>query len=193
MVEIEPLRASALYRTAAAQLDAFRTEAQRAERRIRDIQITRYAASEDGRDEREPVDAIVAAQKLMAGDDAVLPTDLDREEVNLRRRLAVLSPAIRAQRERIEKIRDELSFQAALKLKRRHQASREAILEAARGLAATIEAERAVRLELLDAGLNAVDHVLPPSSLAAGVALGSEIDFDSQISRFRRLIEEDRP
>jgi hypothetical protein len=45
-------------------------------------------------------------------------------------------------------------------------------------------------MEMFNGGYLAMEHILPPPGLAAGIMLGSEADFDSQISRYRRWLSE---
>jgi hypothetical protein len=90
----------------------------------------------------------------------------------------------------VDGIRDELSSEVAQRLKASH---RELVLRQYRSLqvlAAATDAERAFHRSITDAGYIFRHDVLVAPTLRSALLVGSESDFDSEVSRTRRLLEE---
>ncbi|MFZ1905221.1 MAG: hypothetical protein WAU56_07500 [Steroidobacteraceae bacterium] len=103
---------------------------------------------------------------------------------------AVVREAICAQHAIVEAIRGDLSADVARDVRTAH---RELVLtqyRAAQQFAAAIDAERELRRSITGAGYTWRDDLLPAPTMRAALILGSEAEFDSEISRVRRMLEE---
>jgi hypothetical protein len=107
----------------------------------------------------------------------------------IERRIEILRPAIGRQQETVDRIRGELSVEAAKTVQAKHRKALAGILEAARTLVAAATVERAIRGELLDLGFEVVESIVPAPRLATPLILGDENFHDSAIAHYRRQLE----
>jgi hypothetical protein len=98
--------------------------------------------------------------------------------------------AILAQQTVVDGIRNELSGELASRGTPQHRELVLAIYRAAQALAAATDAEREFRRTVVDAGYVWRTDLLPALTMRSALILGSEADWDSEISRARRLLEE---
>ena len=108
----------------------------------------------------------------------------------LEEKIRIIRPAIAKQQEFVDRLRGELSVQAAKLVQDRHRKALVKILDAARGLVAAANAERAIRAELLNNGYEALDAFTPAPRLAAPLALGDENLCDSPLWHFAKQLRE---
>jgi hypothetical protein len=101
-----------------------------------------------------------------------------------------MRPAIGKQQEILDRIRGELSIEAAKMVQAGHRKAMANILDAARALVAAATQERAIRGELLDNGFEVIESILPAPRLAAPLILGDESFPDSAISYFAQQLRE---
>ncbi len=134
-------------------------------------------------------DTSSAAAKLLAGHPVPRAEDRATMRERLHGEIKVLGDALRETGRRMEEIRSAASAEAALQLREEHRAVLRSILDAGVGLAAAVEAERAIQVRLVDAGYAFQFHILPRPCLPGAAALGSAHEWSSQISQYRRLLE----
>jgi hypothetical protein len=120
-----------------------------------------------------------------------LPTKRDTERLTvLADRRVVFDEALRAIDGLIEKLRSEVSAQLHDRLHKAHGAVLIELYRAAQGFARAIAAERQFRAAITGAGYLARPDLTPqPLVAGAGLVLGGETAWESQISEFRRFLE----
>lgn len=126
----------------------------------------------------------------LRGERSGLPDDWRARLAEAREDREILGAAVGAQQEICDRIKALKSAELAERLRDRH---REIVLRLFRGLqevAAAADVERAFFGELLVAGYDYRFDVLPRPTVPAVSMLGSETAHESQISSFRRLLEE---
>jgi hypothetical protein len=159
-------------------------ECVRLSREIEDVQGGLYLRTVD------PRDPIAKALSSIDGTDAADIGDSQARIAAARRKLETLGPAIRAQREVVDKVRRELSIVAAKGLQPDHRRALLELLEAARTLSARAEAEREIRVNLFDRGFTTCDSILPPPMLRGSLVIGDEENSTSDLSIFARQLRE---
>lgn len=102
----------------------------------------------------------------------------------------VIREAIFEQQPIVDALRDELSLEAAQRHAAAYQKLVVATYRAAQTLAAAADAERNFQVDFAAAGYSWRPDVMKGYALRAALILGSEHDFDSEISRARRFFEE---
>ena len=103
---------------------------------------------------------------------------------------AVIHEGIIAQTVVVDSLRDELSTALARRLTDQHRELVLAQYRAAQSLSAATAAEMALRREVTAAGFIWKPELLPAPVLRSALLVGTESDFDSEISRTRRQLEE---
>jgi hypothetical protein len=133
---------------------------------------------------------ITRALETLAGD---APKSLPKPEVRLAalaEKRDILDAGLRAVEERLGELRSEVSYGEALKLQKRHCTLMVAQFRAAQAFTEASEAERSLRVAYTNAGYSPRYDVLPGGQLSAALVLGLESDFSSQISSFRRFLQD---
>jgi hypothetical protein len=183
---LRPIGDDRRYAEAHAKLAKFQDELRRLREAIDRENARWYAA-------QQPAgggDAIEIADRMIDG--RTIPDDQDSPAklAKLERKIEVLRLAIAKQSEIVDRLRGELSVEAARLVQVRHRKALVKILDAARALVAAANAERGIRAELLDLGFEVLDSILPAPRLAAPLILGDENFHDSAIAYFVRQLGE---
>jgi hypothetical protein len=134
------------------------------------------------------------ARALMEGKLVVRSFDRRFVEAKLTEATAeadLLAAAICEQTEIVAAITSKASFAACSALRDRHRALLVEILRAARLFSEAVQAERNMRAAIIAASYSYRADVLPSPLLPAGLQLGSEVDWNSQIAVFRRALEKE--
>jgi hypothetical protein len=134
---------------------------------------------------------VAAAMELLNA--GVRPVRRDRKALiaQLEEDRDLLARAVREQQGVVDGLRDELSAQAAERLKAQHRELVLAQFRAAQQFAAATDALKELqRFVVVEGGYLWRADLLPAPSSRGALVLGSEIDFDSDVSRMRRLLEE---
>ncbi len=108
----------------------------------------------------------------------------------LREKVATLRAGIVVQTPVVDRVNDELSRKVALKVQTEHKSQILAIFRAAQALAAAVDAERATRHAVAELGFAWRQDICRVAIPAGATRLGSERNFDSDISRCRRQLED---
>jgi hypothetical protein len=136
------------------------------------------------------VNAASVFKEVVNGQHLADDRDTQTKLRELEKKIGILRPAIGKQREIVDRIRGELSVEAARLVQDRHRAALAKLLGAARALVAAGTAERAIRGELLEQGYEIIDSIMPAPRLAAPLILGDESFHDSAIAYFKRQLRE---
>jgi hypothetical protein len=148
------------------------------------------AAKQASAPEGAPSEVTAALELLRTG--ARPPRrDVRRVLEQLDRDIATVNEGLVAQKNIVACLKDELSaqVQTARGIKSAWDAIRIAKYRAAQALAAATDDERALWRSIIEAGYTRRDDLLPTPVLRAALVLGSESEFDSEISRARRWLE----
>jgi hypothetical protein len=180
-----PIGENPHFAAAAAKLAEYQSELRGFREAIDRENARWYAAQQPGGDG----DAIEIADRMLDGQNLAADQDTATKLAELEKKIRIIRPAIARQQEVVDRIRGELSVQAAKLVRDRHRKALANIMVAARALVAAANAERAIRGELLNLGFEAPESILPPPQLAAPLILGDESFHDSAISHFRRQLE----
>jgi hypothetical protein len=133
---------------------------------------------------------IARALETLAGDASKSLPKPEARLVTLAEKRDILDAGLRAVEERLGELRGEVSYGEALKLQKRHCALMVAQFRAAQAFTEASEAERSLRVAYTNAGYSPRYDVLPGGQLSAALVLGVESDFSSQISSFRRFLQD---
>jgi hypothetical protein len=144
-----------------------------------------YAAQKPG-----DGDAIETADRMLGGQALADDRDTQTKLRALEKKIEILRPAIAKQQEIVDRLRGELSVEAAKTVQAKHRKASASLLGAGRAMVAAANAERAIRGELLDLGFEVSESILPAPRLAAALILGDESYHDSAISTFARQLRE---
>jgi hypothetical protein len=87
-------------------------------------------------------------------------------------------------------MRGDAAYDQAAALRKHHDALNLRLFRAAQQFAEAAEAERSLRTAFTSAGYPPRYDVLPGLQLSAVLVLGNESDFSSQISSYRRFLED---
>ena len=134
-------------------------------------------------------DALTRAQALLAGESIDFrdgPAKVREAEA----RLSLVDPAIREAGRRVDLVRDKLSNEAAASLRTRHRKALADLYKAALVLGAAGQVERLIRGELIGAGYDWPEAVLPLPRFSIHMQIGDAGWADSPIATFRRQLEE---
>jgi hypothetical protein len=102
----------------------------------------------------------------------------------------VVSEGIGAIRTLIDEMRGDASYEQAKALEKHHGALSLELFRAAQKFAEAAEAERSLRTAFTSAGYSPRFDVLPGPQLGAALVLGSENEFSSQLSSYRRFLQD---
>jgi hypothetical protein len=103
----------------------------------------------------------------------------------------VVDEAIRINAKQIEELRGQVGFEAAKQLQKKHDALCVSLFRASQKLAEAAEAERSLRVAYTSTGFRPRSDLLPaPAILSSILLLGSEADWESQISQYRRFLQQ---
>lgn len=133
--------------------------------------------------------AILAGLAVLAGEPVVPKPGLQEQVQLVDRQLAVLSDACRAQQEIVDAIRDEVSARYAKQIKPRWDAIVLSMYRDAQQLARSTAEFRDLRAKIVRAGITGNSVVLRAPNVRTPLVLGSETDWGSEISTWRRLLE----
>jgi hypothetical protein len=134
--------------------------------------------------------ALAAALGLLKGEDVPPEVSPAERRARLERERQTLKEAMQLQAGIVEQLRAELSYEVCKELKAHHDAVLVAFLRALQTSAALADKERDFRSALLIAGYEIQPDLLPAPFIAAPVLLGSERRYDSQISNYRRFLQQ---
>jgi len=146
-----------------------------------------------GNDDPAPLDippvALARGVALLRGED--VSPEMSRAErlARLHREGQTLDEAIRHQDGVVERRRGDLSHEVCQGLKAHHDTVLLEFYRAAQALSAITDKEREFRAAVLMAGYEISPHVISPPFISAPLLLGSERQWDSQISAYRRFLE----
>jgi hypothetical protein len=102
----------------------------------------------------------------------------------------VVDEAIRVNRKQIDELRGVVGFEMSTRLQKKHGELSIAVFRAAQQLSEAAEAERSLRSAYTSAGYSSRTDLLPaPGVLGAILMLGSESDYSSQLSSYRRFLQ----
>jgi hypothetical protein len=138
-----------------------------------------------------PAEVTAALDLLRAGERPQRPHHLDRKAAiaQLEADRELVHAAILGQRPILDAIRDELSADLAKRLVPAHRELILAQFRAAQALAAATDSEREFRRAVTAAGYTWRPDWMPSPAWRSALILGSEADFDSEVSRMRRMLE----
>jgi hypothetical protein len=102
----------------------------------------------------------------------------------------IVSEGIGAVRALIDEVRRDASYDEAAKLQKRHGELSLALFRAAQQFAEAAEAERSLRTAFTGAGYSPRYDQLPGLQLGAVLVLGTESDYASQLSQYRRFLQD---
>lgn len=140
-------------------------------------------------DDGMPADLAVAL-KLLSGESVEQPLDRDQRKRELRRELAILDAGWRAVEVLMADVRDAETARVAQSLQPEHEARLLAIYQAAAALAEAMQNERMLVSNFITSGYGDASHILRRPGLSAGTRLGSFDEHDSEISTFRRKLQD---
>jgi hypothetical protein len=184
---LRPIGENAAYAEASEKLSRFNSEIAAARKEIDLINTQWYRAKQKAASNESAIDA---ADRLLDGVPLAADGDVPAKLRDLEHKLAILRPAAMKQAELVDHIRGELSAEAGRLVQAKHQKALLKILEAARALVATANAERGIRVELLNHGFEALESITPAPWLSTPLILGQEDFYDSAISHFKRQLED---
>ncbi|HEV2546030.1 MAG TPA: hypothetical protein VGU20_01710 [Stellaceae bacterium] len=133
---------------------------------------------------------VEAGLDVIRGGTPALPKDHAAQIAEAKLQLEVVGRAIGAQTRIVNELRSEKSLQLCHRLQPLHRDLLLEVYRAAQALARTTTAERKLRAEMMLAGYEPRPDVIGAPGLAAAVVLGSEDYHDSQLSFFRRHLEQ---
>jgi hypothetical protein len=110
-------------------------------------------------------------------------TELDEMEIVVTAGLYDISAMIRD-------LRADAAHDEAQKLKKRHGELSLELFRCAQKFAESAERERSLRAAFTSAGYSPMHHILPGLQLSSVLVLGSESDYTSQLSSYRRFLED---
>jgi hypothetical protein len=183
--KIRPIGENAAYAEASKKLSRFNSEIAAALKEIDCINRDWYQAKQAAVSNEN---AIHIADRLLAGSGSAAEGDVPAKLRDLQRKVAVMQPAARKQSEIVNRLRGEVSVEAARLVQDRHRKALAKVLTAARVLIAAGVEERKIRVELLDLGFEVPESILPAPRLAAPLILGDEAYHDSAIATFARQL-----
>jgi hypothetical protein len=134
--------------------------------------------------------AVHAALELLRAGTRPPRRDLQRALEQLVEDADIVHAAILAQQAIVDSLKDELSADVSRQCKSAHRELLLAQYRAAQLLAVATDAERELRRSVTGAGYTFRDDLLPAPMLRSALILGSENEFDSEIARVRRQLEE---
>jgi hypothetical protein len=137
-----------------------------------------------------PSPAIAAGLKVLGGEAVTTTPDRATRLAELDRLAAILGDAIREQTEIRDEIAGRLSRRYSEQLAPGWNAAQLAMYRAAQELARTAEQVRDLRWRMTDAGIQPPSDLIKMPPVRAPLFLGSETDWNSEISGWRRLLEE---
>ena len=134
---------------------------------------------------------MAAAFALIAGEKVEPASTPETKLQNARRAVEILDKATFTQDGLFYEMKAELSAEVAQALAPRHQEILRTMLEAARALSAVVMAERQLIAEMIVAGFDLRADILrrPTIVLPAAYEIGTESDTNSQLHRFREVLE----
>jgi hypothetical protein len=134
--------------------------------------------------------AVLAGLELLRSKVPVRRVDTRALKAQLRDGRGVLREALFAQHAVDLEIRDRLSMELAKKKAAEHRALVVTQFRAAQQLAAATDAIRNFHRAISEAGYMSRPDLLPAPSSRGALILGSESDFDSEITKMRQTLEE---
>jgi hypothetical protein len=133
---------------------------------------------------------IARALLLLRGEEVPEEPDRDARLKKLRAEQRILEAAFIEVERLMEDVRADQSYVIAEHLVAAHQTILRSVWEAAAALSAAIEQERGLYASVLVAGYEGRPDVLRRPALDGASRLGTLAEWDSQISEFRRRLEE---
>ena len=137
-----------------------------------------------------PAPALARGLELLRGGD--VSPELSRAERlgRLHREGMILDEAIRFQTGVVDELRNEISYRVCSELRGHHDAVLLTFYRAAQALAAITDRERDFRSAVITAGYEVRPDLISPPFITAPLMLGSEKQYDSQISAYRRHLQD---
>ena len=136
-----------------------------------------------------PSAAIAAGLALLAGEPVPVAPDHRARLVQLDRDRAAILAAITAQTEAVGAITAELTFRYATQLRPAWNAMQLGMYRAAQELARSAARVRDFRASITAAGIRSRSDILAMPNVRSPLILGSESQYDSEISGWRRILE----
>ncbi len=136
-----------------------------------------------------PSPAIAAARAMLAGEVVPAAPDHRARLLQLDHDRAIVMAAITAQTEAVDAIAGELTLKYATQLRPAWNALQLEMYRAAQELARSAARVREFRAAITAAGIGSRSDILAMPNVRAPLILGSESQFDSEISGWRRILE----
>lgn len=136
-----------------------------------------------------PSAAIAAAQALLAGEPVPVAPDHRARMVQIDRDHTLIRAAIFEQAEIVDQIAAELTFQYAKQLQPAWNALQLEMYRAAQELSRSTARVRAFRSAITAAGIGSRSDILSMPNVRSPLILGNESQYDSEISGWRRILE----
>lgn len=137
-----------------------------------------------------PKPALARGLEMLRGGEAKPEMTRAEKLERLHRDGLVLEEAIRFQAEVVNELRATKSYEVCVALKEHHDAVLLAFFRAAQAFAAVTDRERQFRAAVIEAGYEARHDLIGPPFITASLMLGSEQQHDSQVSTYRRHLQE---
>lgn len=136
-----------------------------------------------------PAAAAAAGLAVLNGGTAPPPPDHAAQVRELARQHDVIRAAIFAQTEVVDRIADEVSFRFAKQITPAWNALQLEVYRAAQELSRAVQRVHEMRSRITSAGIRGRSDLLLTPNVRAPLMLGSETQFDSEISGWRRILE----
>jgi hypothetical protein len=133
---------------------------------------------------------IARALLLVRGDAVAEPEDRESTAKRLRNEQRTLDAALREIDQMLDAVRAEQSRIVAEQVLPQHRAILRSVFDAAAALAAAVEAERRMYANILTMGYEGRPDILRRPALDGASRLGTLAEYESDISRFRRRLQE---
>jgi len=135
-----------------------------------------------------PSPAIAAALAIVDG--APMPPALDHgaQLAEIDRRHAAVRVGIFEATDECDRIANEVSFRLCLEVQPRWDAAQVRLFRAAQALATEAQVVKDLRRDMVDAGIRPLSHVIRMAPVRSPLFLGSEMDWNSEIAGWKRLL-----
>ena len=182
---LRPIMADPRYVEVQATLTRFLNEMSAAQAEIDQLNRRHWL---DSQQLDTAAEAIERAERMLNGE-AVDLHDTGSRRRELQQKIDTLAPAVRKQREKLERVIGELSVEAGRHVQAEHRASLARLFEAGRELIQAASAEQAIRNDLLERGYEITD-LTPPPQFATPLIIGSEEWVASPIAHYARQLKQ---
>jgi hypothetical protein len=137
-----------------------------------------------------PADGLPQALALLAGQQVEPPPDVPEQKRRLRQEIGILDAGLAVAEQRLDEVREQQTAAVAESLLDYHRGQLRKIYETAAALSEAVQAERQTISDFILAGYSDASAILLRPSLSAAGRLGTLDMHDSEISTFRRRMQE---